>query len=80
VLSAGYLRSISRLPDFLGGWIYAGAWVESGSAFDDLDAAKLKANLSIGGIADTLIGPVLVGASFDFQGSWRYYIGIGRLF
>jgi len=31
-------------------------------------------------LADTLIGPVLLGASFDFHSAWRYYIGIGRLF
>jgi NTE family protein len=80
VLSAGYLRRLARLPDFLGSWVFAGAWVESGSVFDDLDAAKLKTNASLGALADTLIGPVLVGASFDFQGSWRYYIAIGRVF
>jgi len=31
-------------------------------------------------VADTILGPVLLGSSFDFSGAWRYYIGIGRLF
>ena len=67
-------------PVRLGGPIFLGGWMESGSAFDDLDAAQLKTNISVGTIAETLVGPVLLGGSFDFGGAWRYYIGIGRLF
>lgn len=80
VVAAGYLRSMARLPDFLGGSIFLGGWLESGSAFDDIDLAQLKTNISLGAPADTLVGPVLVGGSFDFGGAWRYYIGVGRLF
>jgi hypothetical protein len=29
---------------------------------------------------DTLVGPLLLGASFSTDRNWRYYIGIGRLF
>jgi NTE family protein len=80
VLTAGYLHAIGRLPDFLGDSIYLGSWIESGSAFNDIDDARLRTNVSVGALADTLIGPVLVGASFGFDGARRYYIGIGRLF
>jgi NTE family protein len=80
VLAAGYLRGIGRLPDFLGGPIYLGGWLETGSAFDELELAKLKTDATIAAIADTLVGPVLLGGSFDLHGAWRYYIGIGRLF
>ena len=68
------------MPDFLGGPIFVGGWLENGSAFDDIDDAKLRTNVSLGVLADTLIGPVLLGGSFDFSGAWRYYIGVGRLF
>jgi hypothetical protein len=34
----------------------------------------------VGAVADTLIGPVLLATSFDFEGALRYYVGIGRLF
>ena len=57
VLTAGYLRGVGRLPDFLGGPIFLGGWLENGSAFDDLDKAKLRTNGSVGAILDTLIGP-----------------------
>jgi NTE family protein len=79
-VTAGYLRGVSRLPDFLGGPIFLGGWFENGSAFDHLDTAKLRSNGSVGAILDTLIGPVLLGGSFSFSGDWRYYIGVGRLF
>ena len=80
VLSAGYLRGVGRLPDFLGGPIFLGGWLENGSAFDDIDQATFRTNMSVGAVADTILGPVLLGSSFDFDGAWRYYIGIGRLF
>jgi NTE family protein len=80
VLTGGYLRGVGRLPDFLGGPIFLGGWLENGSAFDDLDKARLRTNGSVGAILDTLIGPVIVGGSFSFSGDWRYYIGVGRLF
>ncbi len=80
VLTAGYLRSVARLPDFIGGPLFLGGWLEGGSAFNDIDDAELKTNLGLGAIADTLIGPMILGVGFDFSGNWRYYVGIGRLF
>jgi NTE family protein len=80
VLTTGYLRGVGRLPDFLGGPIFLGGWLENGSVFDHLDDAKLRSNGSVGAILDTLIGPVLLGGSFSYSGDWRYYIGVGRLF
>ena len=80
VLTAGYLRGIGRLPDFLGGPIFAGGWVENGSAFDDIDHARLRTNASVGAVLDTLVGPTIVGGSFSMDGNWRYYVAVGRLF
>jgi hypothetical protein len=31
-------------------------------------------------VLDTLLGPMILGSSFGFDGSWRYYVGIGRVF
>ena len=80
VLTTGYLRGVRRLPDFLGGMIFAGGWLENGSAFADIGTAKLRTNVSVGVMADTLVGPALLAASADFRGAWRYYVGVGRLF
>ena len=78
--SAGYLRSVRKLPDFVGGPIFLGGWLENGSAFDNLDTAKNYTNVEAGAILDTLVGPLFAGASFSFDGRSRYYISIGRLF
>jgi hypothetical protein len=48
--------------------------------FDEVDDAKFRTNVCLGVIADTLVGPVVVGSCFGFNGAWRYYAGIGRLF
>jgi NTE family protein len=80
VLTMGYLRGIGRLPDFLGGPIFLGGWLENGSAFDDIEDADLHTNASLGAVLDTLIGPMILGGSFGVDGRWRYYVGIGRVF
>ena len=78
--TAGYLRQVSRLPHFLGGPIFAGGWLENGDAFDDWDNATWRTNASVGVIMDTLLGPVMLAGSAGFDGRWRTYIGIGRIF
>jgi NTE family protein len=78
--SSGYLRQVARLPDFLGGPLLLGSWIESGSAFEDWDAADFDTNISGGVIAETLIGAVFTGVSTGFDGSWRFYLGVGRIF
>jgi NTE family protein len=80
VVTVGYLRGIGRLPDFLGGPIFVGGWLENGSAFDDIHDADWHTNASLGAVLDTLIGPMILGGSFGLDGKWRYYVGIGRLF
>ena len=80
LVTGGYLKGVGRLPDFLGGPVFLGGWIENGSAFDALDKAELRTNVSLGTVIDTLIGPAILGASFGFNGDWRYYFGIGRVF
>jgi NTE family protein len=78
--TGGYLRQIGRLPDFMGGSIYAGAWLENGDAFDDWNKMTLRSQPGFGVIMDTLIGPVILGGTAGFDGRWRTYVGVGRIF
>jgi NTE family protein len=78
--TAGYLRRIGRLPDFMGGPVFAGGWVENGDAFDQWSRATLRTNSSVGVIADTILGPVVLAGSWSYDGRWRTYLGIGRIF
>jgi NTE family protein len=80
LLTGGYLRQFGRLPDFMGGSIFAGAWLENGDAFDTWSEATLRTNASAGVVMDTLVGPVILAGSFGFDGRWRTYFGVGRVF
>jgi NTE family protein len=78
--TGGYLRQVGRLPDFMGGAVLAGGWLEFGSAFDDWDTAAFDTNATLGVIAETLLGPVFIGGSAGADGASRFYVGIGRIF
>jgi NTE family protein len=80
VATGGYLRQIGRLPDFMGGPVYVGGWLENGDAFNEWSDASWRTNGSIGLVMDTLVGPVMVAGSWGFDGRWRTYLGVGRLF
>ena len=41
VATGGYLRQVGRLPDFMGGPVFAGGWLENGDAFDEWSRATL---------------------------------------
>jgi NTE family protein len=77
--TAGYLNQVGRLPDVLGGNIFLGGWFEQGTAFDRWEEADYHSSTSVGAILETLIGPVFTGASIDFTGRFRLYVGIGPL-
>ena len=76
----GYLKKVGRLADVLGGNIYLGGWFESGSAHTDWDDMTYRSSVSLAGVMETLLGPVYMGTAFDFDGRFRFYIGIGPLF
>jgi outer membrane protein assembly factor BamA len=78
--TGGYLRQFGRLPDFMGGPIFLGTWLETGNAFDSDGKKTPRVNASTGLILDTLLGPVILGGSAGFDGRWRTYVGIGRIF
>jgi NTE family protein len=79
VASSGVLRRIARLPDFMGGPVYLGSWLENGDAFDEWQDATWRINGSVGIIADTLIGPVMIAGTGGVD-RWRMYVGVGRIF
>jgi len=80
IATGGYLRQVGRLPDFMGGPIFAGGWLENGDAFDEWSHAGWRTNGGVGLVMDTLVGPVIVAGSWGFDGRWRTYIAVGRTF
>jgi NTE family protein len=79
-LSGGLLHQVGRLPDFMGGPIFAGVWLDNADAFDDWDQAGWRSNGGIGLVMDTLVGPVMIAGSWGYDGRWRTYVGVGRTF
>ena len=75
--SGGVLREFARLPEILGGGVFGGVWVETGSAFD---GQGLRSNLTTGFVMETLLGPMFAGGSVGFDGRTRIYVGMGPLF
>jgi NTE family protein len=75
---AGYMKGIGRLPDLLGGPIFATAAIDVGSAFDTWDAARGRASLGVGLAMDTLVGPISAQIAFDKDGGSRFYFVMGR--
>ena len=78
-ITLGAARQVGRLPDFIGGPVFVGAWLENGSAFDTDENADIHTQTALGLVLDTLIGPVVAGTSFGFDGGFRFFIGVGRV-
>ena len=77
----GYLWQVGRMPDVLGGNIYASSWLETGAAFDNWDSDSWKADATVGIIIESLFGPVFGGVSFPLKGGGvRFYVALGALF
>ena len=80
ILTGGYLRQVGRLPDFVGGPVFAGGWLENGDAFEEWERAGWRTNGGVGLVMDTIVGPVVLAGSWGFDGRWRTYLGVGRVF
>jgi NTE family protein len=78
--TVGYLRQIGRLPDFLGGPVFFGGWLENGSVWNRETDADFNSQVGAGLVLDTLIGPVMVGTGIGLDGGWRTFLGVGRIF
>jgi hypothetical protein len=80
VLSGGYLRGVSRLPKLLGDALFIGSWLEMGSAFDTHSSTVLEAQIGVGMLVETLVGPAFVGATVGAHGARRINVGFGKIF
>ena len=73
----GYLREIGRLPDIIGGPIYATGLVETGSVFEELDAADHHFSVGGGILVDTAFGPMFAILSGGSDTSFKFYFTLG---
>jgi NTE family protein len=78
--SIGYLHQIFMLPPGIGHQVRLGAWYERGYVTGALGSHGYKQDVSIGLIADTVLGPFLIGGSYGEGGQSSYYFTLGDLF
>ena len=81
-VGSGYLHRLGRLPDLVGGAVYAGAWFESG--WIKAGATPPKAghddpgiSVSAGLLVDTALGAVFASSSVA-RGHRRLHVALGR--
>ena len=75
----GAARQVGRLPDFIGGPVFVGSWLENGSAFNTHENVDIHSQLAGGLVLDTLVGPAVLGTSVGLDGGgFRFFVGVGR--
>jgi len=78
--SVGFRRELFQLPPLVGKKVYWGGWYESGTAFFKPGPIVVRGSLNIGLVADTILGPILLGGSVSPTGQARANFSVGRLF
>jgi NTE family protein len=77
---AGYLRDLFTLPPFVGRKVYAVGAYEFGKMYGATNSSKFPNDFSAGVIAETALGPVLIGASAGDSGHRKWFFQLGRVF
>jgi NTE family protein len=78
--NVGYLHRIAQFLPSIGGRVYLGGWLETGSAFEDTEHAQYHTSVTSGFVAETFLGTAFAGGSLTQQGSLSIYFALGRLF
>ena len=78
--SLGFRREFFQLPPLVGKRVYWGGWYEAGTAFNRPTSFVVRGSLNLGVIADTIIGPILLGGSVSPTGQARANFSMGRVF
>jgi len=81
LVRAGYLHELWTLPNFLGKKVYAIGSLETAKMYDfPLPESKFPLDADLGVLAETAIGPFLVGGSIGDSGHRNWFFQLGRIF
>jgi len=80
LLRAGYLHDLFTLPPFLGKKIYAIASYEVGKMYGFPLQTAFPNDVAAGVLAETAVGPLVIGASYGDSGHRKWYFQLGRVF
>ncbi len=77
---AGYLHDLWTLPPFVGKKVYAIGAYEFGKMYGDTTASRFPNDFAAGVLAETSIGPLLIGASAGDSGHRKWFFALGHVF
>ena len=76
----GYLRNLLTLPPFVGKSVYATASYEFAKMYNFPNESNFPNDVAAGVIAQTVAGPLFVGASFGDTGHKKWFFQLGHIF
>ena len=77
---AGYLHDLLTLPPFVGKKVYVIGAYEFGKMYEVPTASKFPNDVAAGILAETAIGPLLIGASAGDTGHRKWFFQLGHVF
>jgi len=76
----GYFHEIVSLPPFVGKKVYAIGSYEAGKMYGAANESKFPNDFAAGILAETALGPFLVGGSVGDSGHYKWFFQLGRVF
>ena len=77
---AGYLHDLWTLPPLAGKKVYAIAAYEFGKMYGVSNASRFPNDIAIGVLAETAVGPMVLGGSIGDSGHRKWFFQLGRVF
>jgi NTE family protein len=76
----GYLHEIASLPPFVGKKVYAIGAYEAGKMYGAVNESKFPNDFAAGVLAETALGPFLVGGSVGDNSHHKWFFQLGHVF
>ncbi len=76
----GYLHDLFTLPTLAGKKIYAIGSFEFGKMYAFPSASRFPCDFAAGILAETAVGPLILGGSFGDSGHRKWFFQLGRVF
>lgn len=79
-LRGGYLHRLGEMPAFLGSGLCPDTHYEVAKPYGLPNAPTLPNDAAVGLAMETILGPILVGGSWDDSGHHKWFFQLGRVF
>ena len=79
-IQLGYLHNLLTLPPFVGKSVYATGAYEFAKMYNSPNESKFPNDVAVGVIAQTVAGPLFMGASYGDTGHRKWFFQFGHIF